>query len=85
MAEIIEILHNIEYKVQDQELQKAVSTVQKNVSSIENLTKRQIKLANAYDKTMAGDESRRTRLTGLIAKNTSEINKNTKSLENSKK
>ena len=82
MSEVVDIIHDITYNIQDQELQKAVTTVQKNVANIENLTKRQIKLANAYDKTLAGEESRRSRLTGLIAKNTSEINKNTKSLEN---
>lgn len=80
-TEVIDILHNITYKVQEQELQKAVNTVQGNISGIENLTKRQIALAKRYNETAVQDEKTRARITSLINRNSTALNNHKKSLE----
>ena len=80
-SEIIDIIHNITYKVQEQELQKAVNTVQGNISGIENLTKRQIALAKRYNETAVQDEKTRARITSLINRNSTALNNHKKSLE----
>src|SRR5690606_11712547 len=79
--EIVEILHNITYQVHDQELQKAVSTVEKDISAVNNLTQRQIRLAQMYDRTQADDEKRRRRILGIIGQTNSKIKEHSRNLE----
>ncbi len=79
--EIIDILHNITYQVHDQELQKAVTNVEKNISAVNNLTQRQIKLAQMYDRTQADDEKRRRRILSLIGQTNSKIKDHSRNLE----
>lgn len=81
MEDITNIIHNIEYRVKEQELQKAIKTVEKNISGVENLTKRQIALAKRYNETAVQDEKTRTRITSLINRNSTALNNHKKSLE----
>lgn len=81
MEDITNIIHNIEYRVQEQELQKAIKTVEKNISGVENLTKRQIALAKRYNETAVQDEKTRARITSLINRNSTALNNHKKSLE----
>lgn len=81
MSEVVDIIHSITYQVQEQELQKAVKTVQGNISGIESLTKRQIALAKRYNETAVQDQKTRERLSKIIAQNTTNLNYHKKSLE----
>ncbi|MDK7375960.1 hypothetical protein QP519_10480 [Weeksella virosa] len=79
--EIIDIIHNISYQVHDAELDKAIRTVEGNIKGIENLTKRQIRLAQQYNRTAVQDNETRARLSRMINQNTSALNYHKKSLE----
>lgn len=79
--EIIDIIHNISYQVQDAELDKAVRTVEGNIKGIENLTKRQIRLAQEYNRTAVQDNETRAKLSRMINQNTAVLNYHKNSLE----
>ena len=82
MAEdIVNIIHRITYDVQDRELDHAVRTVQGNIAGIENLTRRQIRLVEQYNRTGAQDVQTRQRINRMINQNTTALNHHRRSLE----
>lgn len=79
--EIVDIIHRITYDVQDRELDHAVRTVQGNIAGIENLTRRQIRLAEQYNRTNRNDVATRERINRMINQNTTALNHHRRSLE----
>ncbi|WP_312922939.1 hypothetical protein [Empedobacter brevis] len=79
--EIVNIIHKITYEVQDRELDHAVKTVKGNITGIENLTKRQIRLVEQFNRTNIQDVRTRERLNRMINQNATALNHHRRSLE----
>ncbi|MEG0695857.1 MAG: hypothetical protein RR447_01830, partial [Algoriella sp.] len=79
--EIVDIIHRITYDVQDRELEQAVRTVNGNIAGIENLTRRQIRLAEQFNRTGVQDVQTRQRINRMINQNTVALNHHRRSLE----
>ena len=80
--DIVSIIHRITYEVQDRELEQAVRTVNGNIAGIENLTRRQIRLAEQFNRTGVQDVQTRERINRMINQNTAALNHHRRSLEN---
>ena len=79
--DVVSIIHRITYDVQDRELDHAVRTVQGNIAGIENLTRRQIRLVEQYNRTGTQDVQTRQRINRMINQNTTALNHHRRSLE----
>ncbi|WP_312208290.1 hypothetical protein [Empedobacter sp.] len=79
--EIVDIIHRITYDVEDRELDHAVKTVKGNITGIENLTKRQIRLVEQFNRTNIQDVRTRERLNRMINQNATALNHHRRSLE----
>lgn len=69
MPDIIDIVHRIAYDVVDDGLKDVQNQLKKQLDTLEILGKRQIQLAQIYDKTSASDVAKREKAVQLMNKN----------------
>lgn len=77
MAEVVDIIHKLQYDVNDSGLQKALSSINGQIQSIGVLSTRLTKLQDLYRRTSADEIEKRQRIQRLITQQTKAIEQTT--------
>lgn len=80
--EVFDIIHRIVYEVDDTALENVQAELNKQLSTLDTLGKRQIKLAEIYNKTATQDDANRKRANRLMRENAQAMEKVGSELEN---